>query len=117
MAAIESEVRQGSSVGLDNSLSQKDHNASTNGYGKPLRKKARWAPQAYQEQPGPPSLAHRAEEEAAAQAVAQAMGYEGRRGRRFMQRRTVDYAGSIPKWALVSCIYERGCRTRYNIST
>lgn len=47
-----------------------------------------------QEAPMPPPLDHKVEEELAAQAAAQAAGYEGRKMRRFLQRRTVDYMGS-----------------------
>jgi polyadenylation factor subunit 2 len=43
-------------------------------------------------------LDHKVEEEAAAQAAALAAGFEGRKMRRFLQRRTVDYMGSWMKY-------------------
>lgn len=57
--------------------------------------KYRFQPTRYRyEPPQPPPTDHKVEEEQAAQAAAQAAGYEGRRMRRFMQRRTVDYMGA-----------------------
>lgn len=50
------------------------------------------------EPPQPPPLDHKVEEEAAAQAAALAAGFEGRKMRRFLQRRTVDYMGSWMKY-------------------
>lgn len=61
----------------------------------------RWAPTKYlTEPPAPPVIDHRQEEEAAAHQAAQEAGYEGRRVRKFLQRRTVDYNGSIQRWKL-----------------
>lgn len=53
----------------------------------------RWSPDfLLDEQPRPPPTDVRVEEELAAQAVAVAAGYEPRRVRKFLQRRTVDYS-------------------------
>lgn len=61
-----------------------------------------WSPDFVKyEQPQPPSIDVRIEEEAAAQAAAQAAGYEGRRVRKFLQRRTVDYSGTYLRYSLV----------------
>jgi hypothetical protein len=62
-----------------------------------------WSPDFIKyEQPQPPSIDVRIEEEAAAQAAAQAAGYEGRRVRKFLQRRTVDYSGTYLRHGLVN---------------
>ena len=61
-----------------------------------------WSPDALiHEPPEPPATDVRVEEEAAAQAAAQAAGYEGRRARKFLQRRTVDYFGTEIRYQLV----------------
>jgi hypothetical protein len=63
----------------------------------------RWQPTLHATQaPAPPPVDARIEDEAAATAAAQAAGYEGRRIRRFMQRRTVDYHPGMVRWGLVS---------------
>lgn len=59
----------------------------------------RWAPRAFQDAPTAPPLDTREREEAAATATALAAGFEPRRARRFLQRRTVDYWGTLPTWA------------------
>lgn len=74
----------------------------------PLRfQKQRWAPTRYRtEAPAPPVVDHRLEEEAAAHQAAQDAGYEGRRVRKFLQRRTVDWNEGMSRWKL-----ERALRT------
>ncbi|PWN48447.1 WD40 repeat-like protein [Violaceomyces palustris] len=67
----------------------------------------RWRPTKYLDPPAPPPPDPKVQEELAAQAAAQALGYEGRRVKRFMQRRTVDYWGSIPYWKMARGI--RSC--------
>jgi polyadenylation factor subunit 2 len=63
--------------------------------------KQRWAPTRYRtEPPAPPIVDHRLEEEAAAHQAAQEAGYEGRRVRKFLQRRTVDWNESMNRWKL-----------------
>lgn len=69
--------------------------------------KRRWAPIRYKtEAPAPPVVDHRIEEEAAAHQAAQEAGYEGRKVRKFLQRRTVDWNESMNRWKL-----ERALRT------
>ncbi len=66
-------------------------------------KELAWSPEYVRnEVPQPPAIDVRIEEEAAAQAAAQAAGYEGRRARKFLQRRTVDYTGTYLHDRLVS---------------
>lgn len=70
-------------------------------------KKQRWTPTRYKtEVPAPPVVDHRIEEEAAAHQAAQEAGYEGRKVRKFLQRRTVDWNESMNRWKL-----ERALRT------
>jgi polyadenylation factor subunit 2 len=70
-------------------------------------RKQRWAPSRYlSEAPAPPIVDHRLEEEAAAHQAAQEAGYEGRRVRKFLQRRTVDWNESMNRWKI-----ERALRT------
>ncbi|WFD28412.1 pre-mRNA cleavage and polyadenylation factor (CPF) complex subunit [Malassezia nana] len=63
-----------------------------------LRSVTYWAPKKYLSPPAPPPLDIRAREEEAAMATALAAGFEGRRVRRTLYRRTVDYWGSVPTW-------------------
>ena len=72
-------------------------------------KKQRWAPTKHlTEAPHPPIIDHRQDEEAAAHQAAQEAGYEGRRVRKFLQRRTVDYNESFHRWKLhrntITCV-------------
>lgn len=68
----------------------------------------RWRPTKHlTEAPIAPPLDHRIQEEANATAAAQAAGFEGRRVRRFLQRRTVDYHSGMLRWSLVSCVARR----------
>lgn len=70
-------------------------------------RKQRWAPSRYKmEAPAPPIVDHRIEEEAAAHQAAQDAGYEGRKVRKFLQRRIVDWNESMNRWNL-----ERALRT------
>ena len=57
-----------------------------------------WKPSKYLDEPRPPAPDAREREEEAATATAIAAGYEGRRARRYMHRRTVDYWGTISMW-------------------
>lgn len=67
----------------------------------PIVQKRRWAPTKHRtEPPHPPVVDHHVEEEAAAHQAAQDAGYEGRRIRKFLQRRTVDYNESFHRWKL-----------------
>ncbi|SPO20784.1 related to PFS2 - polyadenylation factor I subunit 2 [Ustilago trichophora] len=62
----------------------------------PPYKKRVWAPTLHLTQPPqPPQPDPRTVQEMAAQQAATALGYEGRRIKKFMQRRTVDYFGSL----------------------
>ncbi|CAD6887519.1 unnamed protein product [Tilletia laevis] len=62
----------------------------------PPRKRARWEPRRYLEPPTPPPPYNRGvEQEAAFHQAAFEAGLEPRRLRKFSQRRTVDYFGSI----------------------
>ena len=62
----------------------------------PRYKKRVWAPTLHLTQPPqPPQPDPRTVQEMAAQQAATALGYEGRRIKKFMQRRTVDYFGSL----------------------
>ncbi|PWN35895.1 WD40 repeat-like protein [Meira miltonrushii] len=75
----------------------------------PPLKKQRWAPTKHlTEAPHPPVIDHRQDEEAAAHQAAQEAGYEGRRVRKFLQRRTVDYNDSFYRWKLhrntITCV-------------
>lgn len=59
-------------------------------------KKRVWVPTLHLTQPPqPPQPDPRTVQEMAAQSAATALGYEGRRIKKFMQRRTVDYFGSL----------------------
>ncbi|WFD43551.1 pre-mRNA cleavage and polyadenylation factor (CPF) complex subunit [Malassezia psittaci] len=58
----------------------------------------RWEPTAWKQAPCAPPLDLRESEELIGTATALAAGFEPRRARRFMQRRTVDYWGTVPKW-------------------
>lgn len=62
------------------------------------RSVAYWAPRKYLDPPAVPPLDVRAREEEAAMATALAAGIDGRRVRRTLYRRTVDYWGSVPTW-------------------
>ena len=64
-----------------------------------------WQPSKYLDAPKPPPPDARDREEEAATATALAAGYEGRRARRYVQRRTVDYWGTVPLW-----MRHRACR-------
>ncbi|KAL4399183.1 pre-mRNA cleavage and polyadenylation factor (CPF) complex subunit [Malassezia pachydermatis] len=72
--------------------------------GPSARRVSYWAPSKYLEAPSLPSQDTREKEEEAATATAIAVGYEGRRARRYVHRRTIDYWGSIPLYA-----YKRAC--------
>lgn len=62
----------------------------------PPYKKRTWAPSLHlTEAPQPPQPDPRTVSEMAAQSAATALGYEGRRIKKFMQRRTVDYFGAL----------------------
>ena len=65
----------------------------------PVRRTPRWEPRRFRDAPRPPPHDSKEHEEAVAVAAAMAAGYEGRRVRRFLHRRTVDYWGTLPKWA------------------
>lgn len=65
-------------------------------------KRKRWQPLHTKDHPIAPKVDHKYEEEMAAQAIAQAAGFEGRRQRKFLQRRTVDYSSGLTKWNEVS---------------
>ncbi|KAK0548916.1 pre-mRNA cleavage and polyadenylation factor (CPF) complex subunit [Tilletia horrida] len=67
----------------------------------PPRKRARWAPSRYLEPPTPPPPYNRGvEQEAAFHQAAFEAGLEPKRLRKFSQRRTVDYFGSLALWNL-----------------
>ncbi|EPQ32375.1 uncharacterized protein PFL1_00571 [Pseudozyma flocculosa PF-1] len=66
----------------------------------PPAKKIRWRPTQHLRPAAPPPPDQKLIDEMAAQQAAQSLGYEGRRIKKFMQRRTVDYWGTIPRWAL-----------------
>ncbi|PKI82754.1 pre-mRNA cleavage and polyadenylation factor (CPF) complex subunit [Malassezia vespertilionis] len=60
----------------------------------------RWQPTLYRESSKAPIPDTHETEEIAALAVGIAAGYEGRRMRRYMHRRIVDYWGTIPQWEM-----------------
>ncbi|GAK62452.1 WD40 repeat-like protein [Moesziomyces antarcticus] len=67
----------------------------------PPYKKRVWVPTLHLTQaPQPPQPDPRTVQEMAAQQAATALGYEGRRIKKFMQRRTVDYFGALPRLGL-----------------
>ncbi|KAK0530276.1 pre-mRNA cleavage and polyadenylation factor (CPF) complex subunit [Tilletia horrida] len=67
----------------------------------PPRKRARWEPRRFLEPPTPPPPYNRGvEQEAAFHQAAFEAGLEPRRMRKFSQRRTVDYFGSMALWDL-----------------
>ncbi|KAJ1031871.1 hypothetical protein NDA13_002257 [Ustilago tritici] len=69
----------------------------------PPYKKRTWTPTLHLTQPpAPPQPDPRTVQEMAAQTAATALGYEGRRIKKFMQRRTVDYFGSLSHYNLRS---------------
>ncbi|SNX81529.1 related to PFS2 - polyadenylation factor I subunit 2 [Melanopsichium pennsylvanicum] len=72
------------------------HRLSPNLTQPPPYKKRIWAPTSHLTQPPqPPQPDPRTLAEMAAQTAAVSLGYEGRRIKKFMQRRTVDYFGSL----------------------
>ena len=77
------------------SLDQDHDHAQTTAH---QAKKRRWRPARHLEAPAPPPVDPKLVEEMLAQQAAQSLGYEGRRIKKFMQRRTVDYWGSVAKW-------------------